>query len=392
MNREERLFTEGHKEMKLKAVSGIMLTLLLIGMLILTFNIQPVRASGTIYIRADGSVEGTTHISSVDNVTYTFTDNIYDEIVAERDNIVVDGVGYTVQGTGSGTGIYLSHRSNVTIKNIEIESFYYGIGLDLSSNNNIYENNITKNYYGIGVDSSSNNLIHHNTFMNNTYPAFPIGSSYNVWDDGYPSGGNYWSHYVDVDHYSGPYQNETGSDGIWDHPYVIDENNQDTYPLTRPYGREPEFNFIAYGDTRGEQLPWDAVSPLHEEIVSEYLQHDPDFIIHTGDMVSAGGLWYQWVEFNESIAAVQEAGIPFYGVVGNHEKYTDQEYVYDEEFINYRTYFDFTHVIDEPGENELYYSFDYEGVHFVFLNTEDYFDDREDGSNELTVLPLRWTG
>ncbi|MDH5663725.1 MAG: SHOCT domain-containing protein [Candidatus Bathyarchaeota archaeon] len=34
--------------MKLKAVSGIMLILLLIGMLILTFNIQPVKASGSI--------------------------------------------------------------------------------------------------------------------------------------------------------------------------------------------------------------------------------------------------------------------------------------------------------------------------------------------------------
>jgi len=34
--------------MNLKAVSGIMLTLLLIGMLILTFNIQPAKAGGSI--------------------------------------------------------------------------------------------------------------------------------------------------------------------------------------------------------------------------------------------------------------------------------------------------------------------------------------------------------
>jgi len=46
-----------------------MLSLLLIGMLILTFNIQQVKASGTIYIRADGNIEGTTDISTVDNVT-----------------------------------------------------------------------------------------------------------------------------------------------------------------------------------------------------------------------------------------------------------------------------------------------------------------------------------
>jgi len=40
-----------------KAVSGIMLTLLLTSMLTLAFSIQPVRASGTIHIRADGSTD-----------------------------------------------------------------------------------------------------------------------------------------------------------------------------------------------------------------------------------------------------------------------------------------------------------------------------------------------
>jgi hypothetical protein len=46
--------------MNRKAVSGIMLILLLIGMLTLASNIQPVEASGTIYIRADGSVDSPT--------------------------------------------------------------------------------------------------------------------------------------------------------------------------------------------------------------------------------------------------------------------------------------------------------------------------------------------
>jgi hypothetical protein len=35
----------------------MMLALLLMGMLTLAFNIQPVKASGTIYVRADGSVD-----------------------------------------------------------------------------------------------------------------------------------------------------------------------------------------------------------------------------------------------------------------------------------------------------------------------------------------------
>jgi len=57
----------------------------------------------------------------------------------------------------------------------------------------------------------------------------------NVWDDGYPSGGNYWSDYTGVDYYSGPYRNETGSDGIGDSLYIVDENNIDHYPLMGPF-------------------------------------------------------------------------------------------------------------------------------------------------------------
>jgi len=60
--------------------------------------------------------------------------------------------------------------------------------------------------------------------------------SANIWDDGFPSGGNYWSDYIGVDLYGGLSQNETGSDGIGDTPYIIDANNQDNYPLIKPYG------------------------------------------------------------------------------------------------------------------------------------------------------------
>ena len=167
----------------MKAVSGIMLTLLLIGML--TLNIQTVRASGTIYIRADGSVDPpTANITSSDNVTYTFTDNNYGSIIIETNNIVVDGAGYTLQGikyviiNEYGTiGIELSDRSNVTIKNMEIKDFTYGIRLDESSNNTIFGNNITAirgwarqsighaviyTCYGIRLEDSSNNSIYHN--------------------------------------------------------------------------------------------------------------------------------------------------------------------------------------------------------------------------------------
>jgi len=59
-------------------------------------------------------------------------------------------------------------------------------------------------------------------------------ASSNVWDDGYPSGGNYWSNYNGTDSYSGVYQNQAGSDGIGDIPYLIPEDTQDNYPLMTP--------------------------------------------------------------------------------------------------------------------------------------------------------------
>jgi hypothetical protein len=52
-----------------------------------------------------------------------------------------------------------------------------------------------------------------------------------VWDNGYPSGGNYWSDYHGTD---------GNNDSIGDTAYTIDSNNQDRYPLMMPYV-VPEF-------------------------------------------------------------------------------------------------------------------------------------------------------
>jgi hypothetical protein len=54
-----------------------------------------------------------------------------------------------------------------------------------------------------------------------------VVNSTNTWDDGYPSGGNYWSNYQTTY----PNAAEKGSSGIWNTPYVIDANNTDRYPL-----------------------------------------------------------------------------------------------------------------------------------------------------------------
>lgn len=128
-------------------------------------------ASGTIYIRSDGSVEpDTAPISSDDNVTYVFTGNISEPVVVERDDIVVDGAGFTLQGMGvlGSSGINMSYRNNVTIVNMRIREFYHGIFLWFSSNSTILENTVTNNSgHGIYGFHSSNNRAVGNILTNN---------------------------------------------------------------------------------------------------------------------------------------------------------------------------------------------------------------------------------
>lgn len=108
-----------------------------------------------------------------------------------------------------------------------------GSGIELfyrASRNTITDNEISHN--SIGVNNGRYNAIYHNNFIDNSIQA--TGSSLNSWDDGYPSGGNYWSDYTGVDLRSGPNQDQPGSDGIGDTPRVISGSRQDNYPLMQP--------------------------------------------------------------------------------------------------------------------------------------------------------------
>jgi parallel beta-helix repeat protein len=148
-------------------------------------------------------------------------------------------------------GIYIywySYKNNITANQISDNSV--GINISAYSNNNtIIANNVINNSDGIFLHDAVDNVIYHNNLIINTNQAFDNTNDSNQWDDGYPSGGNYWSDYPGLDIYNGPNQDILGSDGIGDDPYVIDSDSQDDYPLWEPYSNfmilKPGWNLIS---------------------------------------------------------------------------------------------------------------------------------------------------
>jgi parallel beta-helix repeat protein len=127
-----------------------------------------------------------------------------------------------------GICLYCSDYNSISGNSISNNSDI-GICIEYSDNIIISENNITSNDYGIRYAYSRSLKVFHNNFINNGVQVHPNPEYVNIWDDGYPSGGNYWSDYTGTD---------TNGDGIGDSPYFIDSYNKDRYPLITPI---PEF-------------------------------------------------------------------------------------------------------------------------------------------------------
>jgi parallel beta-helix repeat protein len=291
-----------------RIASSLIVILLFLGLFAFIFTVQPAKAQGgIIYINPDGSISSPVpaNITTSNNVTYTFTGNNYLTIVVNRNNTIINGMGYTLQAGSGNVGFFIEYPvHNVTIKNTIITNNGWGIVLDASNNDTLSGNTITENanygieivymggntvsgnnvtangngiflglsnnhtvsdnivkantQWGIELQSSSSNVVsdnnitangygiyffdsasfqntfYHNNLVGNTQQVRSLGSP-NAWDNGYPSGGNYWSNYTGVDLYHGSNQNVAGGDGIGDANYTINANNTDRYPLMGPF-------------------------------------------------------------------------------------------------------------------------------------------------------------
>lgn len=154
------------------------------------------------------------------------------------------------------------------------------------------------------------------------------------------------------------------------HTYTIGERS---FELVTPPGRTSPgagFTFAALGDmgtTDNARANLDAIDAL-----------DPAFVLHTGDISYAEGdqtRWHAWFEMVEPVAS----RLPWITALGNHEvgPIGVGNTGWPAEVAYYQQRFSLP-------DNELWYSFDWAGVHFVALDTFSQPD--SPGPEQLTWL------
>ena len=170
--------------------------------------------NGTNGIKLDGS---SNNIIVGNNITA----HVYDGIILRNYCNYNNIVGNTITNNRDGIGVWTTSDFISIGENTINSNNNAGILLSNLRNSSIVRNNITNNEIGIWLYTSSDVIeFYNNNFINNTIQVDTFPDYGNVWEN--DAKGNYWSNYNGTDN---------NGDGIGDTPYVIDENNQDNYPL-----------------------------------------------------------------------------------------------------------------------------------------------------------------
>jgi parallel beta-helix repeat protein len=180
-------------------------------------------------------------------------------------------------------GIYFLHSSNNNITSNTVSNDYNGILFYSSSNNNIIGNNVSYNENGVNTSWSFYNRIYHNNIIGNANQAFDELNK-NLWNDTYPSGGNYWSDYSPTcqDLFEGAMTPQTSGspDGICDIQYDIYLDSVDYYPLATQYvDLAPPTNLSAEltGNSSGNvTISWNASLEDPVNVTNYAIYYDTD--------------------------------------------------------------------------------------------------------------------
>lgn len=154
-----------------------------------------------IYIQSDGTISPPTGLIVRAGNVYTLIGKIINNpIEVQCNNIILNGGGFSlVKNTpayGKNDAVSLIDRNNVTIKNLNISGYEYGIYLSNCHNCEIYQNTFSVNKYGILLSdrSTGNNILDNlwssgggisictspnNLFRNNSIN----GAGLNIWID-----------------------------------------------------------------------------------------------------------------------------------------------------------------------------------------------------------------
>lgn len=99
-------------------------------------------------------------------------------------DVIFDGNGSTIDGIGSADtyGVYVSYSTaltNITIKNLNVTDWHYGIYYQNVSNGSIANNTIQSSQYALYLNSSTFNNITYNNASSNNNTIYLASSSYN---------------------------------------------------------------------------------------------------------------------------------------------------------------------------------------------------------------------
>ncbi|MEM0488429.1 MAG: NosD domain-containing protein [Candidatus Bathyarchaeia archaeon] len=132
-----------------------------------------------ILILADGSIyPSTAPIKRISDNYYIIDADITVPLKIGKDNIIIDGANHTLKGYGiyGSRGIDISNRKNVTIKNVKIEAFDYGVYMNSTSGCTVIGSEFINNYCAIWLTQSSNIRIESNAIAN-----VSLSQGYGIW-------------------------------------------------------------------------------------------------------------------------------------------------------------------------------------------------------------------
>jgi len=109
--------------------------------------------SAAIHIASNGSVNPATAPIEHIGDAFRITANLNNTLIVEKNNIIIDGQGFTLQGPGTEVNDAVAVNltcTNVTVANFQISNWHIGI-LGVFDNNTIIANNFTNNHLDVAV-------------------------------------------------------------------------------------------------------------------------------------------------------------------------------------------------------------------------------------------------